>query len=72
MDAKWKVLELTLSSDARKYGPHVSYPFHAEGIIIETGERFSWTVPNLEGYDLSTARISDESAAFIGRKAVQS
>lgn len=33
----------------------VLYPFHVEGVNTETGEAFSWTVPDITdpGYDLS-------------------
>ena len=61
----WKVARVTLTSDARRFGPNVAYRFHVEGEnrAHVTPERFSWSVPDLHdhAYDLSEA-IWEEGA----------
>ncbi len=61
----WKVERVAFTSDARRFGPNVSYRFHVEGenCANETREHFSWSVPDLSdsAFDLSGA-IWDEGA----------
>lgn len=61
----WKVARVSLTSDARRFGPNVSYRFHVEGAnhATDVHEHFSWSVPDLHdnAFDLSGA-IWEEGA----------
>lgn len=68
MTTQWTATRVELTKDAHDYGMNAHYKFRTEGFINETGARFSWTVPDLEGYDISTAEIDPDAWELIRRQ----
>jgi hypothetical protein len=59
MEKRWRV------SSVRDRGPEHFYRYSVEGVNIETGVSFSWSVPRLgDGYDLSNAVWKHARDAF--------
>jgi hypothetical protein len=68
----WKVLEVSLSDEAKRFGPdRVTYPFHVGGINLSHPFKatFRWNVPDLNDprYDMSIAVMDENTRAAIAR-----
>jgi hypothetical protein len=66
----WILQAVKLTSDANKYGRHAWYRLHVSGINAETGEHFSWSVPDVSDprYAIGEHATIDPSAVpFLGR-----
>lgn len=65
----WIVDSIEATADARRYGAGAYYKLRVQGLNLNNGERFSWTVRDVADprYDLTGARIAPDAAPFLGR-----